>query len=266
MSRSFFGNHFKQIFIITLLSFLNVESVRAATLNRIDDKAENKNVSFWKAFLEFTLADLAPEQYLQASSAEEVLDLILKSNPRLLPDSVSDLDSAKKYFSFHPLAMSSELIYLNSTGNVYRVMVFDPGEVEKMKSGKQKSLHLKWKDPDTRYVHSMRASLKMVDPSNDNYDSSFSILPYSSRKSFEEARVEIADGSNASELVSLSLMVKLEDLSQAVGDDQRKNMYEHKVTKKSFVQAVERSKKLFLNDSFMLKFLEKVSSGLTSLE
>ena len=266
MSRLFFRNDSGHFILIALLSLVFVQNTRAAALNRSENKTENKNVSFSKAFLEFSLADLAPEQYLQSSSADDTLDLILKTNPRLLPTSVSDLVSAKKFFSFHPLAMSSEFIYLNSLGNVYRVMVFDPSEVERMKSGKEKSLQLKWKDPDTLYVHSMRASLKMVDPQNDNYDSSFSILPYSSKKSFEEARVEIADGSNASELVSLSLMVKVEDLLQAVGDESRKNIYEHKVTKKSFLQAVERSKTVFKNDSFMLKFLEKVSSGLTSLE
>jgi hypothetical protein len=267
MSRFF---HFRSRFQVFLFVFASSSFSRAANFDvgdsKIENKKDSKNVSFWKAFLEFSLADLAPEQYLQAWSAEESLELILKTNPQLLPKSVNDFDSAQKYFSFHPLAMSSELIYLNSSGNVYRVIVFDPSDLEKMRSGKEKSTQLKWRDPDTRYVHSLRASLKMVDPSNDNYETSFSILPYNLRKSFQHARLEVADGSNAAELISLSLMAKLEELSQAVNDEERKKMYEHKVTKKSFMQAIERSKKIFENDSSMLKFLEKVSSGLTSLE
>ena len=228
--------------------------------------SSNKNTLYWQSFLEFDLADMAPEQYLQASNAQDAIALILKNNPTLLPDSVTDVSSAQKYFSFYPLAMSSELTYLNTKGSVYRVMVFDSLELEKMKIGYKKSLNLKWKDPDTQYVHAMKASLKMINPSNENYDSTFKILPYNSRKSIEEARVETTDPSNASELVNLKLMSTVEDIAQAVTDEARKSHYGHKVTKASFLKALERSKKIFENDSLMLKFLEKVSSALTSLE
>ena len=68
------------------------------------------------------------------------------------------------------------------------------------------------------------------------------------------------------ELVNLKLMSTVEDIAQAVTDEARKSNYGHKVTKASFLKAMERSKKIFENDSLMLKFLEKVSSALTSLE
>jgi hypothetical protein len=106
----------------------------------------------------------------------------------------------------------------------------------------------------------------MIHPSNENYDSTFKILPYNSRKLLEEARVEMTDASNASELVNLKLMATVDDIAQAVTDEARKSHYGHKVTKASFLKAMERSKKIFENDSLMLKFLEKVSSALTSLE
>lgn len=248
------------------LSFMVAALFSSFVSSKLEAGSSNKNTLYWQSFLEFNLADMAPEQYLQSSNTQETISLILKNNPTLLPDSVTDAPSAQKYFSYYPLAMSSELTYLNSKGSVYRVMVFDSLELEKMKTGYQKSLNLKWKDPDTQYVHAMKASVKMINPSNENYDSTFKILPYNSRKSIEEARVEVTDASNASELVNLKLMGTIEDVAQAVTDEARKSHYGHKVTKASFLRAMERSKKIFENDSLMLKFLEKVSSALTSLE
>jgi hypothetical protein len=228
------------------------------------------NLLFLNAIREFILADSFPEIYLKSKSSEEAVELLLSENairaPRILT-----LD--RNYFSADILEMGDFLKYVNSYGKVYAVNAIGKSDLSRLKSGDLKVFKFKWEDPDTHSVYFFSLKVLIVNPANE-WDLQYKrmhVVPevHSPRKviaskwnPYFEASVECIDNASASELLSSRLKIDVECIAQALQNDDRKKRYSHKVTKESFLQAIERSKLFLKYDCNMLKFFDDVLDSL----